>query len=60
MNAQGNKLMAVGVLEAFGLNSSQIRKAENAWGDLLDASKQPQNERKDNQRTRKDKAGEKK
>ena len=35
INAAGNKLMAEGVLEALGLSASQIRKAENAWEDLL-------------------------
>jgi lysophospholipase L1-like esterase len=31
MNIEGNKLMAVGVLQAFGLNPAQIKKAEAAW-----------------------------
>lgn len=31
MNAEGNKLMATGVLKAFGLNAAQLKKAEAAW-----------------------------
>ena len=31
MNAEGNKMMARGVLRAFGLNDAQMAKAEKAW-----------------------------
>jgi lysophospholipase L1-like esterase len=31
MNTEGNKIMARGVLQAFGLNAAQIAKAEAAW-----------------------------
>ena len=31
MNGEGNKLMAVGVLQAFGLNDAQIGKAKASW-----------------------------
>jgi len=31
MNAEGNKLMAVGVLKAFGLNETELDKAKSAW-----------------------------
>lgn len=31
MNAEGNKLMAVGVLKAFGLNDAELDKAKAAW-----------------------------
>lgn len=31
MNAAGDKLMAVGVLQAFGLDAAQLAKAEAAW-----------------------------
>lgn len=31
MNAEGNKLMARGVLKAFGLDDAQLKKAEEAW-----------------------------
>jgi lysophospholipase L1-like esterase len=31
MNAEGNKLMAIGVLQAFGLNAAQIEKAKASW-----------------------------
>ena len=31
MNAEGNKLMAVGVLKAFGLGEDEMKKAQAAW-----------------------------
>ncbi len=31
MNAEGNKLMAVGVLKAVGLNETELDKAKSAW-----------------------------
>lgn len=31
MNAEGNKLMATGVLKAFGLNDAELAKAKAAW-----------------------------
>lgn len=31
MNAEGNKLMAVGVLKAFGLNDAELDKARASW-----------------------------
>lgn len=31
MNSEGNKLMAIGVLQAFGLNDAQIAKAKASW-----------------------------
>lgn len=31
MNTEGNKLMAIGVLKAFGLNETEIAKAKAAW-----------------------------
>jgi lysophospholipase L1-like esterase len=31
MNAEGNKIMATGVLQAFGFDAAQIKKAEAAW-----------------------------
>ncbi len=34
MNTEGNKLMAIGVLKAFGLNDSELKKAESAWKPL--------------------------
>jgi lysophospholipase L1-like esterase len=34
MNAEGNKLMATGVLRAFGLNEAELQKAEAAWKPL--------------------------
>jgi lysophospholipase L1-like esterase len=34
MNTEGNKLMAVGVLQAFGLNAAQIEKAKASWAPL--------------------------
>ena len=38
MNGEGNKLMAIGVLEAFGLNASQIEKAKASWPALETAA----------------------
>jgi lysophospholipase L1-like esterase len=34
MNAEGNKLMATGVLKAFGLDAAQLKKAEAAWAEI--------------------------
>ena len=31
MNAEGNKLMAIGVLKAFGLNEAELDKAKASW-----------------------------
>jgi lysophospholipase L1-like esterase len=31
MNGEGNKLMALGVLKAFGLNDAELKKAQEAW-----------------------------
>lgn len=31
MNTEGNKIMATGVLRAFGLDAAQIKKAQEAW-----------------------------
>jgi lysophospholipase L1-like esterase len=35
MNAEGNKLMARGVLMAFGLNAGELQKAEASWAPLV-------------------------
>ncbi len=34
MNGEGNKLMAVGVLRALGLNDAELKKAEASWPPL--------------------------
>jgi lysophospholipase L1-like esterase len=34
MNTDGNKLMATGILKAFGLNDAELKKAESAWKPL--------------------------
>lgn len=34
MNVEGNQMMAVGVLKAFGLNAEQLQKAQSAWLDI--------------------------
>ncbi|MBL9146578.1 MAG: hypothetical protein JNM99_23050 [Verrucomicrobiaceae bacterium] len=34
MNTEGNKLMATGVLKAFGLNDAELDKAKAAWAPL--------------------------
>jgi lysophospholipase L1-like esterase len=39
MNAAGNRLMAVGVLRALGLDEAQMRKAETFWDDSLKAAR---------------------
>jgi lysophospholipase L1-like esterase len=31
MNGEGNKLMAIGVLKAFGLNEAELDKAKSSW-----------------------------
>jgi lysophospholipase L1-like esterase len=31
MNADGNKMMAIGVLKAFGISDAQLEKAQQAW-----------------------------
>ncbi|MEO7317465.1 MAG: GDSL-type esterase/lipase family protein [Chthoniobacteraceae bacterium] len=31
MNAEGNRVMALGVLQAFGLNEAELKKAREAW-----------------------------
>ena len=35
MNTEGNKLMATGVLQAFGLDAAQLKKAQAAWAPLV-------------------------
>jgi len=39
MNAAGNKLMATGVLEAFGLNAAEMTKARESWMALEEEAK---------------------
>ena len=34
MNTEGNKVMATGILKAFGLNASEIKKAQESWPPL--------------------------
>jgi lysophospholipase L1-like esterase len=34
MNTEGNKLMALGVLKAFGLDAAQLKKAQGSWPPL--------------------------
>ncbi|MEA3207219.1 MAG: acyl-CoA thioesterase [Chthoniobacter sp.] len=34
MNAEGNKLMATGVLEALGLSAAEMKKAQESWAPL--------------------------
>lgn len=38
LNIEGNKIMATGVLQAFGLDAAQIRKAQESWKPLEAAS----------------------
>jgi lysophospholipase L1-like esterase len=39
MNADGNKMMAKGVLKAFGLDDAQLAKAQKVWADAPVAQK---------------------
>jgi lysophospholipase L1-like esterase len=38
MNGEGNKLMAIGVLQAFGLNATELDKAKASWPALEEAA----------------------
>ena len=38
MNPQGNQMMAVGVLKAFGLDEAQLKKAHDFWLDMPNAA----------------------
>lgn len=60
MNAEGNQLMAVGVLQAFGLNAEQIDKAKAAWAPLLAAGKAAQETRAAARKARQEKAAQEK
>ena len=40
MNTEGNKLMATGILKAFGLSESEIRKAQESWTPLEAAAEE--------------------
>jgi lysophospholipase L1-like esterase len=40
MNTEGNKLMATGILKAFGLNESEIKKAQESWAPLEAAAEE--------------------
>ena len=31
MNPEGNRMMATGVLKAFGLSAKQLKKAQDSW-----------------------------
>jgi lysophospholipase L1-like esterase len=55
MNADGDQLMAVGVLQAFGLGAEQIEKAKSAWAPLVEAGKMAQEKRAEAQRARQEK-----
>lgn len=41
MNPEGNKLMATGILTAFGLNEAQLRKANEAWAKIPPPTPKP-------------------
>ena len=43
MNPAGNKMMATGVLKAFGLNADQLAKAQQAWAAAPAAVVHPKN-----------------
>jgi lysophospholipase L1-like esterase len=52
MNSDGDQLMAVGVLQAFGLNSAQIDKAKSAWAPVIEAGKIAQEKRNEARKAR--------
>ena len=56
MNPQGNQLMAVGVLQALGLDEEQIDKAKDAWKPLQAAAEKAARERAEARRARQEKA----
>ncbi len=56
MNAQGNQLMATGVLQAFGLNPQQIAKAKTDWEPMLAAAEQAAKEQAEARRAKKERA----
>ena len=60
MNAAGNQLMAVGVLQAFGLDGKQIDKAKDAWKPLQAASEKAAKERAEARRAQREKAAKEK
>lgn len=56
MNAEGDQLMANGVLQAFGLSTEQIGKAKTAWAPLIAAGKAAQEKQAEARRARQEKA----
>ena len=54
MNPEGNQLMAVGVLQALGLNPEQMAKAKASWEPLRAAAEKAAMERAAAQRARKE------
>jgi lysophospholipase L1-like esterase len=56
MSAEGDQLMAVGVLQAFGLNAEQISKAKAAWTPLIEAGKAAHEKRAAERKARQEKA----
>lgn len=56
MNAEGDQLMATGVLQAFGLSAEQITKAKAAWTPLIEAGKAAQEKRTAERKARQEKA----
>jgi len=60
MNAEGDQLMATGVLKAFGLSAEQIAKAKNSWVPLIAAGKAAQEKQAEARRARQEKAAKEK
>jgi len=60
MAAEGNQLMATGVLLAFGLNAQEIAKAKTAWEPILAAGKIDDEKRAEARRLRQEKAAQEK
>jgi lysophospholipase L1-like esterase len=55
MNAEGNQIMATGVLQAFGLDAQQIEKARSEWRTLLAAAEKDAKARAEARRAKKEK-----
>jgi lysophospholipase L1-like esterase len=60
MNAEGDQLMAIGVLQTLGLNAEQIGKAKSAWAPLIEAGKIAQEKRDEARKARQEKTAKEK
>ncbi len=60
MNPEGDQLMAIGVLQAFGLDADQIGKAMTAWAPMLEEGRIANEKRDEARRARAEKAAQEK